>query len=229
MRWYRIMFEEKQFGKIRYLVKYPAGYVPSKRYPTILFLHGAGTRGQDFEKLYGNPFFRITGGLTNFPFLVVAPLCDVDTWFDMFEDLCRMAEAVSRRQDADPERFYGVGLSMGGYGIWQLAMSKPDLFAAIIPICGGGMYWNSKRIAHMPIWAFHGDSDQSVATEETIKMVVKIRSFGGNPRLTIYENCGHDAWSATYANQEVFDWLLQQRLKTVHTDDDGFLDSEKYG
>lgn len=104
---------------------------------------------------------------------------------------------------------------MGGYATWQMAMSYPELFAAIIPICGGGMYWNSARLVNMGVWAFHGDSDLVVLKEESKKMVDGIKNNGGKPKLTIYNNCGHNAWTPTFNNQEVWKWLLSQSRKNA--------------
>ena len=102
---------------------------------------------------------------------------------------------------------------MGGYTTWQLAMSRPEWFAAIIPICGGGMYWNAARLIHMGVWAFHGDIDGAVFTEESKKMTDAVNANGGNARLTVYENTGHDAWTRTFENKDVWAWLLLHKSK----------------
>ena len=97
---------------------------------------------------------------------------------------------------------------MGGYATWQMAMSYPELFAAIIPICGGGMYWNAERLVNMGVWAFHGEKDQVVFKEESEKMVEAIKGSGGNAKLTVYPECLHDAWTKTFQNDGVWKWLL---------------------
>ena len=113
----------------------------------------------------------------------------------------------------DADRVYGMGASMGGYGTWQMAMSMPSYYAAIVPICGGGMYWNAFRIKDLPVWAFHGAKDQTVFVEESIKMTDAIRGWGGNPKLTIYPENTHDAWTDTYSNDEVYKWFLEHKNK----------------
>lgn len=223
------MFEEKIHGNLRYILRYPENYSADKQYPTIIYLHGAGTRGNNIEILKSALFFSSASELNNFPFIVAAPLCHADTWFDLYESLCDFVDLINNRPDVDKSKFYALGASMGGYATWQLAMSKPELFTAIIPICGGGMYWNAKRLVNIPIWAFHGDSDTTVFTEESVKMVNAVNSYGGNAKLTIYENCDHDSWSATFSNKEVFEWLLAQEKIDAKVESNGFNDSKIYG
>lgn len=204
-------YESCTFDSLHYLIRYPQGYRETDRYPAVLFLHGAGGRGTDLELLKTNPYFQITDKAEDFPFLTFAPQCHTDTWFDCFETLIRFAEAIAARPDVDSTRVYVMGVSMGGFATWQIAMSRPDLFAAIVPICGGGMYWNAGRLKNMPIWAFHGKLDDTVYVEESEKMVAWTRRYGGDPKLTIYPENGHNAWSDTYGNSQVFQWLLSHR------------------
>ena len=111
----------------------------------------------------------------------------------------------------DPDRLYLMGISMGGYAAWQLAISQPELFAAMIPICGGGMYWSASRLKEIPIWAFHGGKDTTVLPEESVHMVEKVNKRGGSAKLTIYPENEHNAWTDTFENPEVFAWLLSHR------------------
>lgn len=203
--------EELQFAGVTYLLRYPKNYQQGQKYPVIFLLHGAGYRGQTTEKLRVNPYFVITETHADFPFVTVAPLCNENTWFDMFERLKLLAQAVPTMEFADPERIYIMGASMGGYGTWQMIRSLPGLFAAAVPICGGGMYWQATQLAHLPIWAFHGMLDTTVAVDESIRMVKAVKRAGGDAKLTIYPENTHDAWSDTYGNPEVFAWLLSHR------------------
>ena len=187
----------KQFGELKYVIRYPHSYEPGKKFPLIIFLHGAGSRGDDINNVKTNPYFNIVENHLDFPFITVAPQCSQNTWFDMFEDLKRLVYKISTEDFTDKKRIYLVGASMGGYATWQLAMSMPELFAAIVPICGGGMYWNAGRLVNLPIWAFHGAKDTVVYKEESMKMVDAVNSCGGNAKLTIYPENGHDAWSNT--------------------------------
>lgn len=206
----RIQYE--QYEALPYLLRFPDGYCENERHPLLLFLHGAGTRGDDLHMVEDNSFFTITQAYQDFPFLTAAPQCPADeTWFDRFETLISFAGAMASRPDVDPERVYLIGSSMGGYGTWQLAMSCPDLFAAIVPICGGGMYWNAGRLKDVAVRAFHGKQDYVVLVGESEKMVEAVKRAGGDAQLTVYPENGHDAWTDTYQNPAVFAWLLEQK------------------
>ena len=206
-----IDMQENRLGDLRYVTRYPNGFSEDKKYPIILFLHGAGTRGNDISKLYGNAFFVLTEKYENFPFVCIAPLCSENTWFDMWERLEALVRAVTELPYADTDRIYVMGASMGGYATWQLGMSMPEYFAAIVPICGGGMYWNAGRLADVSVWAFHGKKDETVLAEESVKMVNAVQNGGGRAKLTLYPENHHDAWSDTYSDPAVFAWLLEQR------------------
>ena len=201
----------RMFEDLQYLIRYPENYDSSKQYPVVLFLHGAGTRSSDITVLKNNPFFKNSAAFLDLNFITVAPLCERETWCDHFETLVRFAKAVLAAPDTDPTRFYVTGNSMGGYGTWQLAISHPEMFAAIVPVCGGGMYWDAGRLVNVPIWAFHGEKDCTVLPEESKKMVNAVNKRGGNAKLTLYPEAGHDAWTPTYTNREVFEWLLSHK------------------
>ncbi len=223
------MFKTEKFQQMNYLIKLPNDFSADKIYPVLIFMHGAGTRGNNIEQVRENPFFRITEQYNDFPFIVFAPQCHCDTWFDMMETVNAFAKYIGSLKYVDTDSIYLMGASMGGYAVWQMAMSNPSLYAAIVPICGSGMYWNASRIFSIPVWAFHGDSDTVVKTEESIKMVNEVNNAGGNAKLTIYENCGHDAWSQTYSNEKVFEWLLCNKKKPHNIADTGLNDSAIYG
>ena len=172
----------------------------------------------------------MTAEHADFPFVVVAPQCHSETWFDLFETLKRFVTVVQGSEFADSERLYLMGASMGGYATWQLGISMPEAFAAAVPICGGGMYWDAGRLKKLPIWAFHGDSDSTVLTEESVKMVNAVNKRGGNARLTIYPDTKHDSWTATYQNPEVFAWLLSHtRAQKENETDSSYADVHKFG
>ena len=222
--------EVKRCRGMEYILTYPSGFSKEKRYPVIIFLHGAGTAGSDINKLKENPFYKIIGKYESFDFVTAAPQCNLNTWFDMFGDIIGFAEEIASLGFADSDRVYGMGASMGGYGIWQLAMSRPNLFAAIVPICGGGMYWNAARLKNVPVWAFHGESDATVDKAESVKMVEAVNRAGGNAKLTIYPQCGHDVWSQTYSNNEVFEWLKSKKRACANADcENKFNGSKIYG
>ena len=203
------MFEEKEFHGLKYLVRYPAGHKAGDKHPTILFLHGAGTRGDDLGMIRANSFFRITGEYEDFPFVCVAPQCRcVDTWYDYWETLKAFVKDILASDYCDEHRFYVIGNSMGGYATWQMGISMPEVIAAIAPICGGGVAWNTGRLKDVPVWAFHGAKDPSVNIAESIRMVDGVNKRGGNARLTVYPDVQHDCWLNAYADPALFEWFL---------------------
>jgi len=207
---------EKEITKnlsCKYLLFLPEDYgQEQKRWPLILFLHGAGERGDDLNKVkvHGPP--KIVETRKDFPFIVVSPQCPEDDWWTKkTEVLINLLDDIVARYDVDTERIYLTGLSMGGYGSWALASEYPDRFAAVVPICGGGNRIMSIFLKDMPIWAFHGAKDSVVPVEESKDLVEAINARGGNAKLTIYPDANHDSWTETYNNQEVYDWLLEHR------------------
>ena len=189
--------------------------------PAILMLHGAGTRGSNITQVLENPFFVHIKKHEAFPFVVVAPQCAGNTWYDHFEALRALAKEIATYDYIDPDRLYLMGTSMGGYAAWQLASSLPELFAALVPICGGGMYWNAARLKDVPVWAFHGARDNVVFPEESKKMVDAVNARGGIARLTVYPERDHNAWTPTYSNPEVFAWLLSHTKRAPEACGDG--------
>lgn len=199
----------------RYLLHLPAGYENQKRkrWPLVLFLHGAGERGADLElvKTHGPP--KLVAAGQQFPFILVSPQCRDDEWWDV-ETLTALLDTLARQYRVDPKRIYVTGLSMGGYGAWALALAYPDRFAAIVPICGGGRTLLAKKIARLPIWAFHGAQDDTVPLEQSKRMIAALRRAGNKQaRLTIYPDAGHDSWTETYANPALYRWLLKQQRR----------------
>lgn len=220
----------KTCGSLQYILRYPKNFNQAKKFPVLLYLHGSGTRGKALEKVLETDAYAITAQHEDFPFLMVGPMCPAGaTWFDYMADLKALVAEISALPFADTGRFYGMGASMGGYGIWQLAMSIPETFAAILPICGGGMYWNAKRLINVGVWAFHGGQDKTVLTEESVKMVEKIKKLGGNAKLTIYPDNAHNAWTDTYSNPEVFQWLLSHTNQNDQNMEDVYTDAAKFG
>lgn len=212
--------QSKAFGKAitktltcKYLLFLPKGYgEKAKRWPMILFLHGKGERGDNLNKvkLHGPP--KIVEKRKDFPFIVVSPQCPADAWWnDRLDVLINLLDEVVARYDVDTDRIYLTGLSMGGYGTWALGSRYPERFAAIAPICGGGIKFMSYSLTKTPIWAFHGAKDEVVALEESERMVKWINDRDGNAKLTVYPEAGHDSWTETYNNQELYEWFLKHR------------------
>ena len=207
------LFTEKKFvssktdRELKYLYYSPN---TDESVPLIIYLHGAGSRGTELSQVsHAGPIGELEKG-RNIPARMVAPQCCGDTWFELFETLIDFAESMANESGVDKSRIYLTGVSMGAYAAWQLAMTKPDMFAALVPVCGGGMYWNGERLKNMPIWAFHGALDD-VYPEESIKMVYRINKNGGNAKITVFEKADHNAWDPAYALDEMWDWMFRQK------------------
>lgn len=197
----------------KYLLFLPQDYGKKKeQWPLILFLHGAGERGSDLEKVkkHGPP--RIVEERKDFPFIVVSPQCPDDRWWpEENEMLINLLDDVVAKCNVDKERIYLTGLSMGGYGAWALASAYPERFAAITPICGGGRGFMADKLKDVPVWAFHGAKDNVVPLKESEEMVNAVKNRGGDAKLTVYPEAGHDSWTETYNNPQLYEWFLQHR------------------
>jgi predicted peptidase len=195
---------------IKYWLFLPADYKKDGSTPLMLFLHGAGERGNNLElvKKWGPP--KLVAKDPKFQFLVVSPQCPKGERWDV-EQMVALVKHVAATHRVDRQRMYCTGLSMGGYGTWAITAKYPKLFAAAVPICGGGDPANATALAKLPIWAFHGDKDTSVPLERSQVMVDAIREAGGDAKLEIYPGVGHNSWSQTYANPELYRWLLSHQ------------------
>lgn len=203
---------------IDYLLYLPNGYGrrATQRWPLILFLHGAGERGDDPSLLTRTALPRALEQWDDFPFIVVSPQCPTRSWWQ--RDIHRIAQllaAITPALAADPARVYLTGVSMGGYATWHLGACYPQRFAALAPICGYGLKSQGfpQRVAalrRVPVWAFHGARDEIVPVEATRSLVDTLRAAGGDARLTVYPDAGHDAWTRTYADPALYAWLREQ-------------------
>jgi len=198
----------------RYLLLLPKGYGKKQQnWPMIIFLHGAGKRPDNLRKIWTPIPPNISEVKKNFQFIVVYPQCPKDNkgnyreWsnkllFDLVND-------ITNRHYVDKKRIYVTGLSMGGTTAWDMACTYPDLFAAIAPICGWTQPEKACGMKKVPVWAFHGANDPVVPPKESEEMVDAVKACGGDARLTIYPDAGHNAWTQTYNNKELYDWFLE--------------------
>jgi predicted peptidase len=193
-----------------YLLFLPAGYPGDAPWPMILFLHGVGERGTDLERLKAHGIPRAVEERPELPFVCVSPQCPTGaSWsVQLLGEL--LAHALARYR-VDPDRVYLTGLSMGGYGAWVLAADQPHRFAAVAPVCGGGDPRRAGRLRRVPVWTFHGAKDAVVPLSETLRMVEALERCGGDARLTVYPEAGHDSWTETYRNAELYEWFLSRR------------------
>lgn len=219
--------------EFRYRLLRPEASTPGDRHPVVLFLHGAGERGDDNEaQLKYLPLWMAEpGNRKRHPCFLIAPQCRTDrAWAEIdwkskqplplaerpTADLAAAVaalDAVLTDDAADPSRIYLTGLSMGGYGTWDLACRSPGRFAAALPICGGGDRAAAPRLAAMPLWCFHGADDPVVPAELSRSMIEAIIAAGGVPIHSELPGVGHDSWTPAYRNPAVLDWLFAQRRR----------------
>ena len=195
---------------MNYLLSLPKEYEKQESWPLLVFLHGSGERGDnlDLVKVHGPPKLIAAG--KEYPLIVVSPQCPKDGRWENLELHCLLDEIVEKYK-VDQDRIYLTGLSMGGFGCWSLAAHRPERFAAVVPICGGGEPGSAKRLVSLPIWVFHGAKDEAVKLERSEKMVEALKKEGGSPKFTVYPDAGHDSWTETYDNPALYEWLLQQK------------------
>ncbi len=201
--------------EIDYLLHLPEGYgETSKKWPLMLFLHGAGERGSDLDKVkvHGPP--KLVSRGKSLPFIVASPQCpSARSWSDpaQVQVLIALLDDLVEKYQVDESRVYLTGLSMGGYGTWALASSRPERFAAIVPICGGGQPRMARQLRDVPIWVFHGAKDNVVPLAQSEQMVEAVKAAGGDVQFTVYPEAQHDSWTATYDNPKLYEWLLSHR------------------
>src|SRR5437773_2415481 len=193
---------EKDKAALDYVLYLPPGYGnDDKAWPLVLFLHG---RGDKLERLKRAGLPAQIAQKKD-PFIMVAPQAE-PRW--NAAALNELLDDVVAKHKVDRDRVYVTGLSMGGFGTWSLATAYPDRFAAIIPICGGGNPANAAKIKDLPIWVFHGAKDKTVPPGRSEAMVKALKDAGAqNVKFTLYPEAGHNSWTPTYKNPEVWDWL----------------------
>lgn len=199
-------------------------------YPLVLFLHGAGERGNDNASQLRLIVAKFASDQIRaaYPCYVVAPQCPADTkWVDTdwfasehtmpeepswpLETAVELVNHFTETYPIDSNRIYGIGVSMGGFGIWDTLQRYPNLFAGAIPICGGGDCKLVSRFAHIPLWVFHGADDTVVQTKRSRDMVSALKIAGANPIYTEFPQVGHNSWDYAIKEPAFFSWLYSQR------------------
>ncbi len=205
-----MIIKREVFNGLRYKVAYPNEFDVNKKYPVLFFMHGAGERGEDLDNIDTYGVFREIKEGREFEFICVAPQCEQElVWFEKLPVVKEFVLHISTLKFVDINKIFLTGISMGGYMSWQLLMSLPDVFKKAVVFCGGGMYWNARRIK-ASVWAFHGLKDKTVYVEESIKMVHCINATGGKAKLTILEHAEHNCWTEIYRGKEIYQWFLEE-------------------
>ena len=197
----------------------------------LLFMHGAGERGNDNQAQLKNDALALVGKAAQEedPTVVVYPQCPKDmqwvdaAWADGSYDLAQtplgkpmaavlnLLASLQAKLPVDPRRILVTGLSMGGYGTWDILARHPTMFAGALALCGGGDPSQAAAIRDVPVWAFHGDHDPAVPVHGSRKMIQALIAAGGSPRYTEVAGGGHDVWTVAYRDVEVVRWLLSQK------------------
>ncbi|HEX3046771.1 MAG TPA: alpha/beta hydrolase-fold protein, partial [Bacillota bacterium] len=172
---------------LNYLLYLPKSYTGAKKWPLILFLHGAGERGNYgfSEKIWGYGLHKVLHKDDDFPFIVITPQCpENEIWEMQFHELMDLLKFIEGDYSVDQECEYLTGMSLGAYGVWNYAMLNPSRFAAIVPVCGGATFpMKVTLLKDLPIWAFHGRLDKSIPFEESEQLVNALKAINGNIRF----------------------------------------------
>ena len=208
-------FKEKA-SAFPYFLTEPCDFDPEKEsLPLIIFLHGAGERGYDIEqvKMHGIPkLFAHDEDYHNLRVITLSPQCPPDkVWDHLAFELMELIEYIAAEYNADRSRISLTGLSMGGFGTWEMGLTFPGYFSALAPICGGGQSWRAPVLRNTPIRAFHGDADSVVPVSRTQEMIRAVENAGGNPSFTVFKNTDHDSWTQAYESTDLIEWLAAQK------------------
>ena len=224
-----------QKDTLQYLLLKPIDYDSNKQYPLVVCLSGGAGRGTDnIQQIAGSKSAQVFSTLENrmkYPAFIFVPQCPPGSDWGRSLGKIERENSIKRRKynqpnvtslvfetitaleeefNIDATRRYINGQSMGGFGSWHFILTQPQIFAAAIPICGGGNPDLAKNITDIPIWAFHGENDNTVPVEFSRNMIAAINNAGGNPKYTEYPNVGHNSWHQAFDTPELLDWLFDQ-------------------
>ena len=196
--------------RLGYLIYLPRDYQPSEKFPLLMFLHGSGERGTEISlvKKHGPP--KLIGQGRDFPMIVVSPQCPAEQRWNP-RILLELLTDLQSRYAVDPKQVHITGLSMGGSGTWSLIAAAPERFATAVTICGRGEPWMAEPASRLPVWVVVGDRDRVVSN--LLGMVDSLRARGADVKWTLMTGVGHDSWTDTYANPELYEWMLRHRAQ----------------
>lgn len=232
-----MMITTDAFGQttsVGYRLMTPETERPGAKHPLVLFLHGAGERGSDNVKqlLYLPEVLSRPENRKRYPCYALVPQCPADRrWVEVPWDAVEttpqgdaspamrlvldMLDEVLHAWPIDPARVYLTGMSMGGYGAWDLALRRTETFAALAPLCGGGDEAQAARLKHLPIWAVHGEQDAAVPVVRSRRIIEAVCTAGGEPKYSELPGVGHNCWSRAYSPEfGLLDWMFEQRRAT---------------
>ena len=237
---YQKVLFKKNTDSLPYRILLPKNFDSTKEYPLLLFLHGAGERGNDNEaQLYHLSNFFLSYEFRNsFPSIIIFPQCPKNSYWakikgipnpkyptqkESFSDnlpensqlliVESLLSNIENTYKIDPNKRYIAGLSMGGMGTFELVARNPNYFAAGIAICGGANPNWAKFFKKTPLWIFHGMKDKVVPPELSINMYDSIKNYNSESKLTLYENVGHNSWDPAFKEVEIMNWLFSFKKK----------------
>ena len=200
--------EEKVIEGMTYLVYYPEGFQPEKKYPVVIFLHGAGSRGETADRLKKNfSLAQIRKRKDERNFIILAPHCKGVTWSEWMHPLMHLLEQFRELPYVDNTRIHLTGNSMGGFATWTLATLRPDWFASAMPIAGGANGF-TRRLVDLPIRVYHGLCDTVVDPVLSFQAAQAVNKAGGHAELFFFPKNDHDIWAEVYDDDKNYDWML---------------------
>lgn len=226
------IYRDEKNDTLFFRLLFPLHYDSTLKYPMVIFLHGAGERGTDNKSQlnFAGQIFTDDEIMKNYPAFVLLPQCPEEyRWVEVdwslekhkmpeylskpFTLLMPLVDKIILSYNIDTNRLYLMGLSMGGFGVWDLISRYPGKFSAAVPVCGGGDEEQAEKLVHIPVWAFHGKLDKVVLPSRSVNMISAIKNAGGNPKFTLYPDVGHGSWHNAFSELELFPWLFGQKLK----------------
>jgi predicted peptidase len=222
-------FKASDGAEVPYRFAAPEKTEEGKQYPLVLFLHGSGQRGTDNKAQLQHGVSDILKGAADIgeSAFLIAPQCPPGRWWakptpdwigladeeqnGLLEAVLALIEETAAKHPIDRKRIYITGLSMGGFGTWDLLARSPETWAAAIPICGGGDPKSAPKFKHIPIRIYHGDADNVVRPQSSKQMATALGNIGGKATIQLYPGVGHDSWTRTYRDPEVIKWLFAQK------------------
>ena len=204
------VYEKNENRTMNYGVAFPDNY---QGLPLLIYLHGAGERGENLDHVYRHGIPKLLREGREFPAVVLYPQCPGPfIWNNMVKELKAIIDSVVEEYGIEKDRIMLTGSSMGGYGTWEMGMCYPEYFAAIAPVAGGGVAWRALKLRKMPIKTYHGSVDKAVTPLQSEIMVEAVNNTGGNAELVYLEGFDHnDGIDEAYRNTDLVEWLLSHR------------------
>jgi pimeloyl-ACP methyl ester carboxylesterase len=202
---------------LKYQFMKPLDYDPQQKYPLVLCLHHGGTHGNDnIAQLGSDPAPFLVDRRQKYPAFYLMPQCPKSVgWNSIDASVMDMINALEDEFQIDDTRRYVLGISGGGYGSWHFITAHPEMFAAAVPICGGGDPELASKISNVPVWAFHGEDDNLVPVRSSREMIEGMKKAGGNPKYTEFPDAGHNIWNQVSATDGLMDWIFAQKRRSL--------------